>query len=145
MPNLLFLCTGNYYRSRFAEILFNHEATARGVDWRAFSRGLALDANNLGPLSIHTRARLEEMGIPFEAYLRLPEDAARNDFDAADHIVAVKEAEHRPMMRKRFRDVMDRVEYWGVHDLDCAGPKEALEHLEQEVRSLLERLIARRG
>lgn len=145
MPNLLFLCTGNYYRSRFAEILFNHEATARGADWRAFSRGLALDMNNIGPLSIHTRARLEDMGIPYDAYLRLPQDAARNDFDAADHIVAVKEAEHRPMMRRRFRDVMDRVEYWGVHDLDCAGPKEALEHLEQEVRALLERLTRQIG
>jgi protein-tyrosine phosphatase len=140
MPNLLFLCTGNYYRSRFAEILFNHEAVARGHAWRAFSRGLALDMNNVGPMSVHTRARLEEMGIPFDAYLRLPEDAARHDFDSADHIVAVKEAEHRPLMRRRFNDVMDRVEYWGVHDLDCSGPREALEHLEQEVRALLERL-----
>ena len=25
---VLFLCTGNYYRSRFAEELFNHEADA---------------------------------------------------------------------------------------------------------------------
>ena len=27
---VLFLCTGNYYRSRFAEILFNHAAQSGG-------------------------------------------------------------------------------------------------------------------
>ncbi len=142
MPNLLVLCTGNYYRSRFAEILFNHHAKARSLDWRAFSRGLALDPNNLGPMSIHTLARLQAMGIPHAEYLRLPEDVARPDFDAAHHVVAVKEAEHRPLMRRRFPDLVDRVEYWGVHDLDCAGPVEALNHLEQEVLALLDRLAA---
>jgi protein-tyrosine phosphatase len=140
MPHLLFLCTGNYYRSRFAEILFNHHAQARGLDWQALSRGLALDLNNLGPMSIHTLARLEAMGLPHAEYLRLPADAARNDFDAADHIVAVKEAEHRPLMQRRFPDLVDRVEYWGVHDLDCSGPAEALDHLEQEVLALVNRL-----
>jgi protein-tyrosine phosphatase len=40
MPKLvLFLCTGNYYRSRYAEELFNHLARAEGIGWRAFSRG----------------------------------------------------------------------------------------------------------
>jgi protein-tyrosine phosphatase len=29
---MLFLCTGNYYRSRFAELLFNHLAKQRGLD-----------------------------------------------------------------------------------------------------------------
>ena len=38
---VLFLCTGNYYRSRFAEILFNQLAPTRGLNWRADSRGLA--------------------------------------------------------------------------------------------------------
>jgi protein-tyrosine phosphatase len=40
---VLFLCTGNYYRSRFAEVLFNSVADRMGLPWRASSRGLALE------------------------------------------------------------------------------------------------------
>src|SRR5260370_39303693 len=39
---VLFLCTGNYYRSRFAEVLFNSVAAKMGLPWRASSRGLGL-------------------------------------------------------------------------------------------------------
>ena len=37
---VLFVCSGNYYRSRLAEILFNHEAAAAGLAWESGSRGL---------------------------------------------------------------------------------------------------------
>ena len=40
--SVLFLCTGNYYRSRFAEIYFNSVAVKMGLSWRAFFRALAL-------------------------------------------------------------------------------------------------------
>src|SRR5207249_1727138 len=42
MPSILFVCTGNFYRSRFAEAVFNHYAKQRQSPWRAFSRGLAV-------------------------------------------------------------------------------------------------------
>jgi protein-tyrosine-phosphatase len=32
---VLFLCTGNYYRSRFAEVLFNSVAGKMGLLWQA--------------------------------------------------------------------------------------------------------------
>jgi hypothetical protein len=35
--NVLFLCTGNYYRSRFAEILFNSVAGRMGLPWSGVS------------------------------------------------------------------------------------------------------------
>jgi hypothetical protein len=35
---ILFLCTGNYYRSRYVEELFNHRAKIESLPWRAFSR-----------------------------------------------------------------------------------------------------------
>ena len=71
---VLFLCTGNYYRSRHAEIVFDHHAQAAGLPWRAASRGLAIElgVNNVGPLSKATAARLAALAIPHEPYVRFP-------------------------------------------------------------------------
>jgi protein-tyrosine phosphatase len=65
---------------------------------------------------------------------------AEHDFDAFDLVVAVKEAEHRTMMQERFPKRMEQIEYWQIHDIDCAEPSEALVELEGKVRELVERL-----
>jgi protein-tyrosine phosphatase len=144
MKTVLFLCTGNYYRSRFAEIYFNWHAPKRRLAWQATSRGLGLDPCNLGPLSLHTILRLRELEIPVAGGQRLPLSARIEDFAAADHIVAVKATEHRPMIEGRFPEWLKRVEFWEVHDLDCAGPEEAMPCLEQEVVGLMNRLAEAR-
>jgi protein-tyrosine phosphatase len=144
LKTILFLCTGNYYRSRFAEIFFNHHAEQRGLHWRAFSRGLALDPFNPGPISRYTIERLVSHGILFDKH-RFPLDVTRQDFDAAHHVVAVKEDEHRPLMHSRFPTILNRVEFWQVHDVDCAGPDVAMPHLEREVIGLMERLAGEDG
>ena len=138
--NALFLCTGNYYRSRYAEILFNWHAQESGLEWRSVSRGLEPHAANPGPMSRHTMAALQQLGIPFDHYLRLPLAVTAGDFQAAQHIVAVKEAEHRPMIQRMFPTWLEKVEFWHVHDLDCAQPEEAIPHLDREVAALLKRL-----
>lgn len=140
MPTVLFLCTGNYYRSRFAEIYFNWLAAARESAWRADSRGLALFSDNEGPLSDHAREGLMRLQVPIPEVLRLPRDLALDDLHGADHVVAVKEAEHRPLVSRRFPEWADRIEYWHVHDLDFALPHEALPQLESDVARLVERL-----
>ena len=62
---VLFICTGNYYRIRFAEILFNHVAGKFGMSWQASSRGLALERGtaNIGPMAVVAIKALETMGI----------------------------------------------------------------------------------
>jgi protein-tyrosine phosphatase len=140
MKTIFFLCTGNYYRSRFAEILFNWHAQRRELPWRADSRGLGLDARNPGPISRHTLARLKQLGIQCPSVERFPADMTRADFERADHIVAVKRTEHRPLVERRFADCLELVEFWEVHDLDFATPEEALPQLEQHVLALLDRL-----
>jgi protein-tyrosine phosphatase len=139
---ILFLCTGNYYRSRFAEIFFNWQAQLRGLLWRAESRGLALDNYNCGPISRHTVSRLNERGIETGCQPRFPLQVQETDLSTADLIVAVKETEHRPMIEARFPAWRDRVEYWHVHDIDCAAPNDAIPNLESEILRLLDRLAA---
>ena len=141
---VLFLCTGNYYRSRHAEAVFNHHAAVRGLPWRAASRGLALEygVHNVGPLARATIERLGALGIAHAEYLRFPARVTEADLAAADLIVALKEAEHRPMVVERYPGWDEKVNYWAVHDVDFAPPEEALPQIEREVIELIDRLAA---
>ncbi len=145
---VLFLCTGNYYRSRFAEILFNARAGAAGLAWRADSRALAIerldDMPDAGPISPHTLAGLRARGLPEPDATRFPWPAREEDFRGSRLVIALKEAEHRPLLAARFPDWVERVEYWHVHDLDAAEPAEALAEIERAVDELVARL-ARAG
>src|SRR5215469_14268030 len=60
---VLFICTGNFYRSRFAEAVFNFHADKRMLPWEACSRGLAIHWAD-GFLSPFTAAALSERQIP---------------------------------------------------------------------------------
>ncbi len=141
MKTVLFLCTGNYYRSRFAELVFNRLAEADGLAWRAESRGMWLGyPGNVGPISPHAIRGLEARGLHLPEPTRFPMLVTTADLERADLVVAVKESEHRPMIAATFADWVDRIEYWHIDDLDCAGPDEALLALEQEVRRLAVRL-----
>lgn len=146
MPyKLLFLCTGNYYRSRFAEILFNTIASEIGLDWTADSRGVATEEgiNNVGPISVDTRKGLAARGIEIGENNRFPIQLQEHDLVEADLIIALKEAEHRLYLEERFPGWADKVVYWHVHDLGLAPAEKALPEIEQEVRILIERLSRR--
>jgi protein-tyrosine phosphatase len=140
---ILFLCTGNYYRSRFAEGLFNHLAMQAGVPLRADSRGLALgrdDLVNVGPISEHTKRAFEDLGVALVEPVRYPLMASREDFESADEIIALKEAEHREMVRAHFPEWENKVTYWHVHDVDQMAPEIALAELETYISALVEKL-----
>ena len=138
---LLFLCTGNYYRSRFAELYFRHLAAERGLDWQADSRGLRLSSSNVGPISQYTIEECEKLGVCAEP-LRAPRALREVDLVAAHRIIAVKETEHRVLIREHFPAYEERIEFWEVHDVDCAPPHEALPQLRRHVEDLVERVLS---
>jgi len=137
---VLFLCTGNYYRSRFAEILFNATVMKMGLPWKATSRGLALErgVNNVGPIAKSVVETLNVRGIrSSEAFTRMPVTVSLAEFEQAHRIVALKEEEHRPLLQERFPAWADKVEYWDVDDV--LG---VLDLIDREVMGLIARLFS---
>jgi protein-tyrosine phosphatase len=142
MKAVLFLCTGNYYRSRFAEELFNHLAEQSGLDWRAQSRGLAIErgAHNIGPLSAHAIAELRKLGAPILGLNRMPTSCSVSDLKGADLIIALDEDEHRPLVLEHFPLWESKTEFWRVPDIALVSPDTALPIIEKQVEMLLRRL-----
>lgn len=139
MRRILFLCTGNYYRSRFAEEYFNHQAGSR-LDWRAQSRALARDltsTGNLGPISPHALAELARRGITPAAAERWPRRVASVDFDSFERVIALSRREHAPMLALQFPEAIELVEYFEIGDIDVEHPAVAIARLADCIDALL--------
>lgn len=136
---VLFLCTGNFYRSRFAEVLFNATARKMGLPWRAISRGLALERgiNNIGPMAASAIKAFEALGAcDDDAVARFPAQATNDDLELAHRIVALKRDEHLPLLEERHPAWSEKVEFWQVDD-----SPEALKEIEREVMGLVARIL----
>lgn len=144
--SVLFLCTGNYYRSRFAEELFNHLAEVKKLHWRAFSRGIEERSfsANVGPISPFTLEGLRAIGVKPKRADQFPRPCGQRDFDRAHLIVALKEVEHRPMMERRFPEIASSIRYWHINDIDVSSPTDVLPVLNQLVETLVAKLESRR-
>lgn len=143
---LLFLCTGNYYRSRFAEVLFNTWASEQKLSWQAISRALAKDLSrkNVGPISPHALRGLTARGLTLSQPVRFPRALQPFELLKANRIIALNEKEHRPLLAERFDGWENSVEYWAIDDVDVDSPENVLPKLERDIRQLLERLAANR-
>ncbi|MYC94374.1 MAG: low molecular weight phosphatase family protein [Caldilineaceae bacterium SB0661_bin_32] len=139
---VLFVCTGNYYRSRYAEHFFNEHARQRKLDWKASSRGLQPSLENLGCMSRHALDRLRKHGFGPRKPVRLPMDLQASDLMAAALTIAMNEIEHRPLMAARFPEWEECVRYWRMYDLDLADAESGLAAIENAVLALLDELSA---
>jgi protein-tyrosine phosphatase len=139
---VLFVCTGNYYRSRFAEALFNHRARQAQLDWRAVSRGLRLVPSQHGISAIAQR-ELILRGVPIELCQGAPKVLTKADLGKSDYIVLLDEAEHRAMLEKQFPTRDDRkIHYWHISESGKMKPVKACQAMSSDIEELL-RTLAR--
>ena len=162
---VLFVCSGNYYRSRLAEMLFNHEAALAGIAWSADSRGL-LKTGDLKGVSPHAARHLEEKQLAhLAAEPRDPLALEVEDLTDADLVVALCDEEHRPMLEQKFLSLAKalyaagRIRYWHVYDIPgrphaivrllggghrnpCQPARSGTEHISLAVKELVRELAA---
>jgi protein-tyrosine phosphatase len=136
---VLFICTGNFYRSRFAEAVFNYHASQQRLPWKAISRGLAIHWAT-GPLSPITAGALSVRRIPLHHTGRDRMQLTEDDLKSTDLRILMDRTEHFAMMVEQFPLWTDKVEFWEVPDLPINHPEVALPAIEGKVLELLERL-----
>lgn len=140
IQNILFLCSDNYFLSRFAENYFNSLALEQGLDCWAESRGFQIRPNNVQAISQHAVRELERRGIsiaePFR-YATVVQDA---DFEFFDSIIVINEEQSWPPMLANFTGCPGHIETWTIAGSNSADPSESLSVLECKVRTLVERL-----
>jgi protein-tyrosine phosphatase len=99
---ILFLCTGNYYRSRFVEelfILLNKKSCLGKHAPEALLKAGAGEHRTHLPLALEA---LQALGMSPRRADQLPLPCTLPDFRQADIVIGLKEAEHRSMVERRF-------------------------------------------
>jgi len=137
---ILFVCTGNYYRSRFAESYFNWKAAKSALPWRAVSRGLLPVPGRKG-ISPLVQQELAIMGVPDSRTVSDPQQLTRQDLQTSDYVVILDEEEHRPMMERQFPDMaLNSVHYWHINDIPQMQAHEACSVMATKIDDLMTRL-----
>lgn len=127
--SVLFVCSGNFYRSRLAELLFNHYAEQDVLSWRADSRGL-LEQTAYKGISPSAGKYLEqrELGMLL-AEVRNPKPIRFDDLEQFDLIVGLNRDEHEGLFLTRFGQIprhlakQGKLRYWNIDDLPRPGSR----------------------
>ena len=139
-PSILFICTANYYRSRFAEMYFNHLAEQSGIPARADSAAFEMArwrTYNPGDLSVHTIKELDRLGVNVPKPYRVPKQFDPAQVAVIDRCIALSASEHRPMAARLFPEVVDQLEFWTVEDVEFESPVSALGRIQENVQKLI--------
>ena len=148
MQTVLFLCTGNYFRSRFSELWFNHQIALLGRcdAIHAVSAGLNVraDSGNVGAIAKEAQAAFQQRGVAVNpTQLAMPRQVSRPDVEQADVVVAVDADAHRPMVQELFPDLEAKIRFWRVKDLDeVDAVDDPITLLQQKIDQLIKALIS---
>ena len=137
---VLFLCTGNYYRSRMAEEIFNHLAAERRLNAQANSRGLLTSfagSKNVGSFSPAALQVLSHYQIEPRRADEMPQRVTEQELHDAHWIIAMYQRQHAPMILAQFPEFKSKIKYWSIPDLDEMPASEAGELIYQQVADLV--------
>lgn len=149
--HILFLCTGNYFRSRFCEEWFNYCVRIRNhqdlLEAKSAGLGVQPGNGNIGPMAVEAMAALSARGLVLDqALLHLPHQLSEAELIEANCVVAVDAEAHRPMIQAQFPAWESRIHFWDVKDLgECDVGVDPITQLQHRVEELVDRLGSHKG
>ena len=143
MATILFLCTGNYYRSRFAEEYFNYLAKLSNLEINAFSRAISQDLTNngnVGNIAKEVVEILTGINVPCHTKGRRPISVNTTELDQSDYVYALDKTEHKPMIASGFADFANKVNYLTIGDVHIEPVYVAAVKLVKQIDKLVKEL-----
>ncbi|MGN1014758.1 MAG: low molecular weight protein-tyrosine-phosphatase [Butyricicoccus sp.] len=124
MIKILFVCHGNICRSPMAEFVMKELVRLRGLEREFQIDSAATSREELGNgIYPPARAKLREMGIPFDSHCSV--QVTREDYDRYDYLIIMDRNNRRNLMRILGSDPENKVHtllsYAGI-DRDVADP-----------------------
>ena len=134
---VLFVCTQNIHRSRFAEEVFNYLAKKSNSKHQAFSAGFRVGDYSFRTIYYPALDNLKKLNI---APLR-PNDFSKHiddvDLSEYDRIICMDEGEHKPKVLANPSLQNDLFEYWNIIDEPKVKSEISLPKCYQKVDNLL--------
>ena len=135
---VLFVCTGNFYRSRFAQAMFNEQEPKT---WTAISRGLDASTPRKTNVSPLVSAELARRHVSESRVEGTPTQLTQADLDHADLVVLMDGAEHTPMLKAKFPSVpAEKLRSWSVKDVPKTPAPQAFDEIAADVTKLIDEL-----
>ena len=116
MHNILFVCTANIFRSRFAEEVFNFLAIKEKISARAFSAGLKVGEYHIRRIHRPALEQLEKLNIKPKRPNKLSLHIDEVQLNKYDQLICMDETEHKPMVLSNSKLKGFNFEYWDIID-----------------------------
>ena len=140
MKKYLFICTKNFYRSRFAESYFNYLSNRYEVDAMSKSAGLKIHladekASKEGEISLIAKNKLDSMGISSEFYSKKREKLTEKMLENSDYIIVMDEDEHFSMFLEHFPKYIKKVIFYRAKDIEHCDADITLNYIKKMIES----------
>jgi len=118
---ILFVCTGNWFRSKFAETYLRSKGYTNVI-----SRGIDVNNNKykeirkLQKINKCVKKKLKQLKlIKFYNYNIVPTQLSNSDIKRSRITIAMDKKEHRKAIKSTFSKYSNNVIYWDISDVDA--------------------------
>jgi protein-tyrosine phosphatase len=115
--SILFICTGNWYRSRFAESYLKSKGYKH-----VLSRGVNVNNNKKRKYrEIHKQSslvknKLKELGLEKYINNKTPKQLTENDMLKSNKIILINKKEHYSYIIKKYPKYKNKLIVWNIRD-----------------------------